>query len=81
MSDPRTTGNPPQDDPSSKGKPADVPQLGLPKGGGAIRGIGEKFAANSVTGTGSVTIPITASPGRSGFGPSLSLRLRLRRSQ
>ena len=73
MSDPRTTGNPPQDDPSSKGKPADVPQLGLPKGGGAIRGIGEKFAANSVTGTGSVTIPITASPGRSGFGPSLSL--------
>ena len=25
----------------------------LPKGGGAIRGIGEKFAANPVTGTGS----------------------------
>ena len=30
-----------------------APQLNMPKGGGAIRGIGEKFAANPVTGTGS----------------------------
>ena len=45
----------------------------LPKGGGAIRGIGEKFAANPVTGTGSMSVPIAASPGRSGFGPQLSL--------
>jgi hypothetical protein len=30
-----------------------APQLSLPKGGGAIRGMGEKFAANPVTGTGS----------------------------
>ena len=30
-----------------------IPSLVLPKGGGAIRGIGEKFAANAVTGTGS----------------------------
>jgi RHS repeat-associated protein len=50
-----------------------APQLTLPKGGGAIRGIGEKFAANPVTGTGSLTVPIYASPGRSGFGPQLSL--------
>ena len=49
------------------------PQLNLPKGGGAIRGIGEKFAANPVTGTGSLTLPVCASPGRSGFGPQLSL--------
>ncbi|HKQ72419.1 MAG TPA: hypothetical protein VJ810_01730 [Blastocatellia bacterium] len=28
------------------------PSISLPKGGGAIRGIGEKFAANPVTGTG-----------------------------
>ena len=27
------------------------PAISLPKGGGAIRGIGEKFAANPVTGT------------------------------
>jgi RHS repeat-associated protein len=50
-----------------------VPSISLPKGGGAIRGIGEKFAANPVTGTGSMTIPIPTSPGRSGFGPQLSL--------
>src|SRR5271157_5886228 len=49
------------------------PVLSLPKGGGAIRGIGEKFAANPVAGTGSLTVPIVASPGRSGFGPQLSL--------
>src|SRR5438270_9989849 len=50
-----------------------VPAISLPKGGGAIRGIGEKFAANPVTGTGSMTVPIATSPGRSGFGPQLSL--------
>jgi hypothetical protein len=49
------------------------PAISLPKGGGAIRGMGEKFAANPVTGTGSMTIPIATSPGRSGFGPQLNL--------
>src|SRR3954469_15568296 len=47
--------------------------LSLPKGGGAIRGIGEKFTANPVTGTGSFSVPLALSPGRSGFGPQLSL--------
>ena len=50
-----------------------APTISLPKGGGAIRGIGEKFAANPVTGTGSLSVPIATSPGRSGFGPQLSL--------
>src|SRR2546423_7087560 len=50
-----------------------LPSISLPKGGGAIHGIGEKFAANPVTGTGSLSIPIATSPGRSGFGPQLSL--------
>ena len=59
--------------PANKGAKVDVPHLSLPKGGGAIRGIGEKFAANPVTGTGSTTIPIATSPGRSGFGPKLAL--------
>jgi len=45
----------------------------LPKGGGAIRGIGEKFTANPVTGTGSLSVPIAVSPGRSGFSPQLTL--------
>jgi RHS repeat-associated protein len=35
--------------------------------------MGEKFAANPVTGTGSLTVPIATSPGRSGFGPQFSL--------
>lgn len=48
--------------------------LSLPKGGGAISGLGEKFAANPVTGTGSLTVPIAVSPGRDGFAPALSLR-------
>ena len=50
-----------------------APAISLPKGGGAIRGMGEKFAANPVTGTGSMTVPIATSPGRSGFGPQLTL--------
>src|SRR5829696_4525713 len=50
-----------------------IPSISLPKGGGAIKGIGEKFSANSVTGTGSLSVPIFTSPGRSGFGPQLSL--------
>jgi RHS repeat-associated protein len=50
-----------------------APHLALPKGGGALRGIGETFTANLVTGTGAVTVPIPLSPGRSGFGPRLSL--------
>ncbi|MDP9315488.1 MAG: toxin, partial [Chloroflexota bacterium] len=49
------------------------PAINLPKGGGAIRGIGEKFGANPVTGTGSMSVPIATSPGRSGFGPQLAI--------
>jgi hypothetical protein len=49
------------------------PVVALPKGGGAIRGIGEKFAADPVTGTGSMSVPIATSRGRSDFGPQLSL--------
>lgn len=64
--------------PSASAAPTDsfqvtAPSISLPKGGGAIRGIGEKFAANPVTGTGSMSVPIATSPGRSGFGPQLSL--------
>jgi RHS repeat-associated protein len=50
-----------------------VPQIALPKGGGAIRGIGEKFSTNAVTGTGSLLVPLAVSPSRSGFSPQLSL--------
>jgi RHS repeat-associated protein len=49
------------------------PEIVAPKGGGALRGIGEKFAANPVSGTGSMSVPLATSPGRSGFGPQLSI--------
>lgn len=52
---------------------AAAPSISLPEGGGAIRGMGEKFSVNPVTGTGSLSFPIYTSPGRSGFGPHLSL--------
>ena len=35
--------------------------------------MGEKFSANPVTGTGSFTVPVASTPGRSGFGPELML--------
>jgi len=50
-----------------------APSISLPQGGGAIRGIGEKFAANPVSGTGRLTVPLATTPGRSGFGPKLAL--------
>ncbi len=58
---------------SQKSDLVSPPSITLPKGGGAIHGIGEKFAANPVTGTGSMSVPIATSPGRSGFSPQLSL--------
>lgn len=51
-----------------------APSLALPKGDGAICGIGEKFAVNLArTGTGSMSVPLVTNPGRSPFGPRLSL--------
>jgi RHS repeat-associated protein len=50
------------------------PSVSLPKGGGAIKGIGEKFAANPVLGTSSLSLPLPLSSGRSGFTPALSLQ-------
>ena len=55
------------------GGPSAPPSVSLPKGGGAIRDIGEKFSVSAATGTASLAIPVATSPGRAGFGPSLSL--------
>jgi len=74
VSNPATPGNSAADKSDTpESSPFTAPTISLPKGGGAIRGIGEKFAANPVTGTGSTSVPIATSPGRSGFGPQLSL--------
>ncbi len=55
-----------------KSNAIEVPTLSLPKGGGAVKGIDEKFSVNAVNGTASFSIPIPVSKGR-GFSPSLSL--------
>ena len=49
-----------------------VPSLSLPKGGGALKNIGDKFAANAFTGSGGMSIPLPLSPGRE-LTPSLGL--------
>lgn len=47
--------------------------ISLPKGGGALNGLGEKFSPDLFTGTGNFTIPIALPSGRNGFQPQLSL--------
>ncbi|MFE5616105.1 SpvB/TcaC N-terminal domain-containing protein [Streptomyces sp. NPDC056524] len=59
--------------PADPGFRPEAPHITLPKGGGAVRGMGEKFGADPVTGTGSFAVPVPTSPGRMGFGPQLSL--------
>jgi len=51
----------------------DVPAVAQPKGGGAIRGLGEKFSSNPATGAASLSIPIAASAARNGLRPALDL--------
>lgn len=50
-----------------------VPSLEVPKGGGAIRGIGETFSSNAAMGTGGMSVPIAVSPGRGGSAPQLAV--------
>jgi hypothetical protein len=47
--------------------------ISVPHGGGALHGIGEKFAPDLHTGTGNFTVPIALPRGRNGFGPELNL--------
>ncbi|KAH8654845.1 virulence plasmid 65kDa B protein-domain-containing protein, partial [Ilyonectria robusta] len=49
------------------------PTLSLPKGGGAIQGMGEKIEVNPSNGTASLSIPIKVPAGRSGMQPNLAL--------
>jgi RHS repeat-associated protein len=47
--------------------------VSVPKGGGAIRGMGDKVAVSAATGTASMTVPLPMPSGRSGFTPPLGL--------
>jgi Salmonella virulence plasmid 65kDa B protein len=68
-----TSGRGQQREPQAASSALAPQAISLPEGGGAIRGIGEKFAVTPATGTASMTVPITTSPGHSGFGPQLVL--------
>ncbi|MGD0067462.1 MAG: SpvB/TcaC N-terminal domain-containing protein, partial [Streptosporangiaceae bacterium] len=57
----------------AEGGPPPLPSVSLPKGGGAIRDIGEKFSVTAATGTANLTVPVATSNGRASFGPTLSL--------
>ena len=59
--------------PTANQNTTQAPAITLPTGGGAIRGIDEKFQVNPATGSGVMTVPIATSPARQGFGPQLSL--------
>jgi hypothetical protein len=64
---------PPQRESASAGGSSKQPKISLPKGGGAIHGIEEKFEVNAVTGTAGFSIPLPGSPTRQGFAPQLAL--------
>ncbi|MTI89081.1 MAG: hypothetical protein FH748_14075 [Balneolaceae bacterium] len=50
-----------------------IPEISLPKGGGAIKGIDEQFKVNAANGTAAFSLPLPLTPGRNEFTPSLSL--------
>ncbi len=51
----------------------EIPDISLPKGGGALRGIDEKFEVNAANGTAGFSIPLPITAGRNNITPSLSL--------
>lgn len=52
---------------------ADAAAITLPQGGGALKGVGESFAADPHTGSGGFTVPLAVPPGRNGVQPDLEL--------
>jgi RHS repeat-associated protein len=58
--------------PQPRTTPITATELSLPKGGGAIQGLGETFQANEFTGTATISVPLPTSPCR-GCEPQLSL--------
>lgn len=76
----RYTVEPPRSYATGGGKEEDspyyksaAPSITLPKGGGALKGIDEKFTVNAVNGTAALEIAFPFSAGRNGFTPALGL--------
>ncbi|HEX2059913.1 MAG TPA: SpvB/TcaC N-terminal domain-containing protein, partial [Thermoanaerobaculia bacterium] len=59
--------------PSSEQK-SRVPEISLPKGGGALRSVDEKFSVNAVNGGAELSVPLPFSKTRSGMDSGLSLQ-------
>ncbi len=57
-----TTGPSEDKDTSKKINSIEIPQINLPKGGGAIKSIDEKFSVNAVNGTSGFSIPLPFFP-------------------
>src|SRR5947209_7838334 len=58
---------------SSQQHSISIPTISLPKGGGALKNIDEKFQVNASNGTASLSVPLPISKTRSDFAPALSL--------
>jgi RHS repeat-associated protein len=69
----RGVGNRDKQDGASLHRRNALPSISLPKGGGALRSIDEKFAVNAANGTCDLTIPLPFSKTRSGLDSSLGL--------
>ncbi|MDB5200367.1 MAG: spvB [Chitinophagaceae bacterium] len=57
---------------SNKSTTIEIPSISLPKGGGAIKSIDEKFEVNAVNGSANFSIPLPSRSAR-GFGPSMNI--------
>lgn len=64
--------NTPQKEAGSKPGVIQMPSMALPKGGGAIKGMGETFKADAFTGAANYSIAIPGTVAR-GFEPQLSI--------
>ncbi|MEM9458242.1 MAG: SpvB/TcaC N-terminal domain-containing protein [Myxococcota bacterium] len=59
--------------PASQGPtPVEIPEVALPKGGGAMQAIAEKFSVNPATGAGSMSVGVAVPPGR-GLSPEITV--------
>ena len=61
------------DEGNAKSNQIEVPSISLPKGGGAIKSIDDKFSVNVANGTAGFSIPFPFSPSRNSFMPGIAL--------
>jgi len=70
---PKQQGASKQQSAATKSNVIEVPSISLTKGGGAIKGIDEKFSVNAANVTAGFGISFPFSPSRNGFMPSMLL--------